>query len=55
MSTRNIPGDKWRPVRKADNVTAISEPIVVGASTSHNPMGLHGLLQGQLYLSLPFF
>jgi hypothetical protein len=21
-----------------------------GASTSHNPMGLHGLLQGQLYL-----
>jgi hypothetical protein len=22
----------------------------VGASTSHNPMGLHGLLQGQHYL-----
>jgi hypothetical protein len=22
----------------------------VGASTSHNPMGLHGLLQGYLYL-----
>jgi hypothetical protein len=22
----------------------------VGASTSHNPMGLHGLLQGELYL-----
>jgi hypothetical protein len=22
----------------------------VGASTSHNPMGLHGLLQGQIYL-----
>jgi hypothetical protein len=21
----------------------------VGASTSHNPVGLHGLLQGQLY------
>jgi hypothetical protein len=24
----------------------------VGASTSHNPMGLHGLLYGYLYLSL---
>jgi hypothetical protein len=23
----------------------------VGASTSHNPMGLHGLLQGELYLT----
>jgi hypothetical protein len=23
----------------------------VGASTSHKPMGLHGLLQRQLYLS----
>jgi hypothetical protein len=31
------------------DLTAICEPIVyknVGASTSHNPMGLHGLLQG---------
>jgi hypothetical protein len=30
----------------------------VGASTSHNPMGLHGLLQGQLYIFaffLPIF
>jgi hypothetical protein len=55
MSTRNIPGDKGRPARKADNLTAICEPTVeenVGASTSHNPMGLHGLLQGQFYLSL---
>jgi hypothetical protein len=24
----------------------------VGTSTSHNPMGLHGLLQGSLYLYL---
>jgi hypothetical protein len=48
MSTRNLPGDKGRSARKAD-VTAICEPIVwenVGASTSQNPMGLHGLLQG---------
>jgi hypothetical protein len=49
MSTRNIPRGKGRPERKADNLTATSEPIVlenVGASTSHNLMGLHGLLRG---------
>jgi hypothetical protein len=47
INTRNLPGGKGRPARKAD-LTAICEPIVenVGASTSHNPMGLHGLLQG---------
>jgi hypothetical protein len=28
MSTRNFPGGKWRPVRKADNLTVIYEPIV---------------------------
>jgi hypothetical protein len=28
MSTRNITGDKERPARKADNLTAIYEPIV---------------------------
>jgi hypothetical protein len=28
MSTRNLPGDKGRPARKADNHTAICEPIV---------------------------
>jgi hypothetical protein len=28
MSTRNLPGDKERPARKADNFTAICEPIV---------------------------
>jgi hypothetical protein len=27
-STRNLPGGKWRPVRKDDNLTAIYEPIV---------------------------
>jgi hypothetical protein len=50
MSTRNLPGGKGRPACKADNLTAIRVPIVyrenVGASTSHNPMGLHDLLQG---------
>jgi hypothetical protein len=28
MSTRNIPGGKERPARKADNLTAICEPTV---------------------------
>jgi hypothetical protein len=28
MSTRNLPGGKEGPVRKADNLTAIYEPIV---------------------------
>jgi hypothetical protein len=28
ISTRNLPGGKGRPARKADNLTAMSEPIV---------------------------
>jgi hypothetical protein len=28
ISTRNIPGGKMRPGRKADNLTAICEPLV---------------------------
>jgi hypothetical protein len=28
ISTRNLPGGKGRPVRKADNLTAICEPTV---------------------------
>jgi hypothetical protein len=55
MSTRNIPGGEGRPARKADNLTAICEPIVyknVGASTYYSPMGLHGQLQGYLYPTL---
>jgi hypothetical protein len=28
MSTRNLPGGKRRPARKADNLTAICEPTV---------------------------
>jgi hypothetical protein len=28
MSTRNFPGIKRRPARKADNFTAICEPII---------------------------
>jgi hypothetical protein len=44
MSTRNLPGGKGRPARGADNLTAICLENG-GASTSHNSMGLHGLLQ----------
>jgi hypothetical protein len=28
MSTRDLPGGKGRPARKADNLTTICEPIV---------------------------
>jgi hypothetical protein len=28
MSTRNLPGDRGLPARKADNLNAICEPIV---------------------------
>jgi hypothetical protein len=41
-------GSKVRPVHGTDNFTAIYEPILdnVGFLTSHNPIGLHGLLRG---------
>jgi hypothetical protein len=43
MSTRDLPGVKGgRPASKADNFTA----VYVRTSTSHNPMALHGQLQG---------
>jgi hypothetical protein len=48
MSTRNLPEDEGQLKHKAGNLTAICEPNViqnVGASISHNPMGLHSLLQ----------
>jgi hypothetical protein len=41
-----------RPVRRADSLTAICEPIVlesldnVGSLTSHNRIGLQGLFRG---------
>jgi hypothetical protein len=50
MSTRNLPGGKGRPAGKTDNITAICEPIVLKIWEPYNRMGLHGLLQGQLYL-----
>jgi hypothetical protein len=44
MSTRYLPRGKVRLVHKADNLTADCLENV-GASTSHNPVSLHGLLQ----------
>jgi hypothetical protein len=55
ISTRNLPGGKERPARRADDLTAIFGRLSrqnVGASTSQNLMGLHGLLKGQLYFFL---
>jgi hypothetical protein len=45
MSNRNLPGGKGRPGRKTDKLSADGLENV-GASPSHNPIGLHGLLQG---------
>jgi hypothetical protein len=42
ICTRYLPGGKGRPAHKADNLS------------SHKPMGLHSLLQGELYLFLFF-
>jgi hypothetical protein len=48
MSTRNLPGGgKVRPVRRAEVYRHLwADCLDVGTSTSHSPMGLHGLLQG---------
>jgi hypothetical protein len=52
ITTRNLPETIGQPVPKADNLTGIyiwADCLEnVGASTSHNPIGLHGLLQGEL-------
>jgi hypothetical protein len=43
MSTRNLPAGRGRPARKADNLVDCLDSV--GSWTSHNPIGLHGLLQ----------
>jgi hypothetical protein len=57
MSTRNLPGIKERPSRKATtahpSVIRLSKENV-GVSTSHKPMGLHGL-SGIALPFLPFY
>jgi hypothetical protein len=55
MSTRNLPEGKGRLELRLTTLPPSVSRLPrenVGASTSHNPMGLHGLLQGQLYLYL---
>jgi hypothetical protein len=48
ISTRNFPGDKGRPAHKADNITAICEPIekMWEPRRLTTILGLPGLLQG---------
>jgi hypothetical protein len=43
MNTKNIPGDKGRPARKAGNIIAIC-PENAETTTSHKLMDLNGLL-----------
>jgi hypothetical protein len=54
MSTWNLPGDKKRPARRADNfapsVSRMSKNVE--ASTSRNPKGLHGLYMDNYTLFL---
>jgi hypothetical protein len=47
ICTTNHPAGKGRPARKADLTPIWNADYLenVGASTSHNPMGLHGLSQ----------
>jgi hypothetical protein len=54
MSTRNLSGGEGRPARKADNRTAKWTDCLenVGASTSHNSMGLTAVTV--IALPLPF-
>jgi hypothetical protein len=55
MSTKNLARGVERPARKDDNLTAICEPTVwknARSLISHNIVGLYGLLQGYMYLSV---
>jgi hypothetical protein len=56
MGARNIPGGKKCPSRRADNITAVSRMSEnVGASTSRNPKGLHGLYRDNFTLPVYCF
>jgi hypothetical protein len=51
ISTRNLPGGKGQPACKADNLTAICEPIIQKMwdpyiLQHYRPIGIYGLLQG---------
>jgi hypothetical protein len=54
----DVSGGKARPVQEAGNLTAICEPILckkLEASTFHNLMNLHGLLQGYICLLTSYY
>jgi hypothetical protein len=55
MSTRNLPGGKKRPARRAENLAPSMSRMYenVGASTSRNPKGLHGLYRDNFTLPYP--
>jgi hypothetical protein len=51
MNTKDFPGDaKARPANKESSVS-----LFVASSTSHNRIGLHGMLQMYLYIFIPFY
>jgi hypothetical protein len=54
MSTRNLPGGKGLPARKADNLTAICEPIVWGKYGLDVPQS-YGPSQPIIGIALPFY
>jgi hypothetical protein len=56
MSTRNLPGGKGRPARRAVNLTAICEPIVKtkcgSLDVSHSPMAFTACYRDSFFLAI---